>query len=240
MPAVIILSRYNHNYTLYHWSAQIRILRYLNTTSSYKLHYTKQDVVETEKQLFTLIDTKFTKTKIPKLKELVRQQYNIILPITTYSDSDWATCKLTRRSLSGRCTFVSGNLISWVSSRQKVVALSSCEAEYIAAADAAKDGTYMVNLLHSIFPNMYPDDISIQPLVNLYCDNQGAIYMALNEVNNNRTKHIDIRHHYIRQKLLENFAMSKVHTDNNIADVFTKPLDYPKFSKFVKLMGIYE
>ena len=98
---------------------------------------------------------------------------------------------------------------------------------------------YMANLLHEVFHCMYPKTMSTKPLVSLYCDNQGAIHMALNEVNNNRTKHIDIRHHYLRQKLLDNFAISKVHTNENVADIFTKPLDHSKFSKFVTLLGIH-
>ena len=86
---------------------------------------------------------------------------------------------------------------------------------------------------------MYEKKLMSSPLVNLFCDNQGAIHMALNDVNNSRTKHIDIRHHYIRNKLHDNFTMSKVHTDDNVADLFTKPLDEPKFTKFVKMLGVH-
>ena len=238
MPAVIILSRYNKSYTMYHWSALIRVLRYLHCTEDYKLYYTKQSAIEAESECSKILQNKLAKPIFQQYKSSYHTNKKQLLPIVTYSDSDWATCKITRKSLSGRCTFVSGNLIAWVSSRQNVVALSSCEAEYIAAADAAKDGTYISNLINEIFPDMYDPRISSAPLVNLLCDNQGAIHMALNEVNNSRTKHIDIRHHYIRDKLLDNFTISKVHTDDNVADIFTKPLDGPKFTKFTKMLGI--
>jgi hypothetical protein len=102
-----------------------------------------------------------SKGKISDALDKMSMQKNVT-PILTYSDSDWASCKITRRSLSGRCSFVHGNLISWVSTRQNVVAGSSCEAEYIAAASACQDGCYLANIVNEIFPDMYPKTVSCE------------------------------------------------------------------------------
>ena len=108
-----------------------------------------------------------------------------------FADSDWGTDKATRKSQTGHCLFAYGNLISWDSSRQQVVSLSSTEAEYVAMTSAIKDGLYFRNLIGEVYGRKYV-------AVGLKDDNQGAIFMALNDVNNSRIKHIDIRHHFIR------------------------------------------
>jgi hypothetical protein len=101
-----------------------------------------------------------------------------------------------------------------------------------AMTSAIKDGIYFRNLFGEI---MGPTHVA----VNLKDDNQGAIFIALNTVNNSRTKHIDIRHHFIRDVLRNGlYFLSKVHTNYNVADFFTKPLAKPKFVTFAKDLGL--
>jgi hypothetical protein len=145
-----------------------------------------------------------------------------------FSDSDWGTCKQTRRSQTGHCIYVFGNLVAWVSTRQPIVTLSSTEAEYVALTSAVKDGLYFRSLISEIVGHKNVG-------VNLKGDNQGSLFIALNSVNNSRTKHIDIRHHFIRNQLTTDYYfLTKVHTKDNIADFFTKPLALPAFSGFMK------
>lgn len=152
------------------------------------------------------------------------------IPLIQFSDSTWATCTRTRKSISGNCTFMYGNLVSWCTQKQPVIALSSCEAEYVALASTFKEGCYLCNLF-GCFVEAVSSFLG-QPNSLVYCDNNGTMHMAENQVNNSRTKHIDLRFHFIRSKLRENFALDKVHTDENVADFFTKPLAKPKFEKF--------
>jgi hypothetical protein len=235
LPSVSVLSRYTANYTMYHWKGLINILRYLDSTKEVCLEFKAMSdeemilqssttcVLESSTEVGAAKSTSAKSFKIKKAKNNMKT----FVPLVQYCDSDWASCKQTRRSTTGAAILLYGNLISWTSTRQEIVARSSVEAEYIAAGLASKDGVYVSNLLTEIFN--YDDHVPL----HLHCDNKGAIHVALNEVNNNRTKHIDIRHHYIREMVKNGRCfIHKVHTDDNMADMFTKPLAAPKFEKF--------
>src|SRR5579859_2214154 len=107
-----------------------------------------------------------------------------------YSDSDYAGCKVERKSTSSSCQFLGRSLVSWSSKKQNSVALSTTEAEYISAGSCCAQLLWMKATL-SDYGIKYKD-------VPLFCDNESAIKMTQNPVQHTRTKHIDVRHHFIR------------------------------------------
>jgi len=109
-----------------------------------------------------------------------------------FSDADWASDEFSRRSVSGFAFFLYGCLVSWSALSQRTIALSSTEAEYMALAHALKDGIWIrlfLIILGLPFPSPFP----------LLCDNQSALNIANSEAVHSRSKHIDVRHHFIKQ-----------------------------------------
>ena len=138
--------------------------------------------------------------------------------IVGYSDSDWASDKDTRRSVTAYVYTLGGAAVSWSSRLQPTVALSSSESEYMAVASATQEAIHLRRLLGSLGFNQG------NPTV-LYCDNQGAIAMADNPIMHKRTKHIDIRHHFIREVVSRGeVELRYIPTGDQIADLLTKAL----------------
>ena len=139
------------------------------------------------------------------------------IQIIGYSDSDWGSSP-DRKSYSGYCFQLSqdNSFISWKAKKQPTIALSTCEAEYIAANFAVKEGLFLRQLLSDLkYPKM--------PIL-LNIDNKGAIDLSRNPVHHERSKHIDIRYHFIRQKVEdETLELFKVASKDNYADLYTKP-----------------
>ena len=139
-----------------------------------------------------------------------------------YSDSDYAGCKVDRKSTTGTCQFLGRSLIAWSSKKQNSVVLSTAEAEYVAAGACCAILLWMRQTLSDF--GCHFDAI---PLV---CDNESAIKLANNPVQHSRTKHIDIRHHFLRDHEAKgDIALQHVSTDGQLADIFTKPLDESRF-----------
>ncbi|KAF3782510.1 Copia protein [Nymphaea thermarum] len=137
--------------------------------------------------------------------------------IYTYTDADWAGDPDDRRSVSGFYLFLDSNLICWSSKKQRAVARSSIEAEYRAMAAGTAESSWLRHLLGEL----------TLPIVqsSLLCDNQSAIKIAFNQVLHNRTKHIEIDQHFIRQKVEEGEILPMYRpTSEQIADLFTKGL----------------
>jgi hypothetical protein len=107
-----------------------------------------------------------------------------------YSDADYARCKIDRKRTLGTCQFLGRSLVSWASKKQNFVALSTAEAEYIAVGHCCAQLLWMRQTLWDYGYNLRK--------VSLLCDNESAIRMADNPVEHNRTKHIDIRYHFMR------------------------------------------
>ena len=126
--------------------------------------------------------------------EMVYTKCSEALSLTGYCDSDWASNPDDRRSTSGYCFSLAkgGPMISWKSRKQQCVALSSCEAEYVALASTVQESIYLKQMLSNVDSNFQSGPSLI------YEDNQGAIALANNPVNRQRSKHIDIRFHFIR------------------------------------------
>ena len=134
--------------------------------------------------------------------------------MTCYADSDYATCPDTRRSQSGFVVYLGRTPASFGSSRQKTSALSSTEAEYVAAAKAVSNTIWLRTLLGELgYPQTLPTPV--------YEDNAGCIRMVINQVST--VKHIDIRHHFIRElRESKEIEMFKIKGINNPADMLTK------------------
>jgi hypothetical protein len=119
-----------------------------------------------------------------------------------YSDADWGGDSETRRSTSGYVFQIQGNTISWCSKRQSSVSRSTTEAEYIALSNACQEGVWLRRLMSDIKLK------EVEP-TTIYEDNQGAIQLSRNPKFHNRTKHIDITHHFVREQVNRNVISVK-------------------------------
>jgi len=148
------------------------------------------------------------------------------------TDSDWASDPANRRSQTGFFLKLAGGAISWTSRAQKTIALSSTEAEYMALSDCSRQVVWMHTLLGELGYNLRP--------IPICGDNQGSIFIASNPVTEKRSKHIDIRFHYIREvverKLAEVFFIPG---EENPADLLTKNLGSTKFLQFRPAYGLH-
>ena len=148
-----------------------------------------------------------------------------------FCDADWGTQK-HRHSISGYSYHIGHGAVSWSSKKQQIIALSTVESEYIAQAHAAKEALW----LRTFIAELRGEDA--QPLT-INCDNQGAIALSKDNKFHARTKHIDIRYHFIREAIEDRkVSVIYVPTDDNPADIFTKPLPKAKFRRFVEILGL--
>ena len=153
------------------------------------------------------------------------------LSIRAFSDADFAGCKIDRKSTSGTCHFLGTSLVSWSSRKQSSVAQSTAEAEYVAAASACSQVLWMVSTLRD-----FGLSFSSVPLL---CDNTSAINIAKNPVQHSRTKHIEIRYHFLRDNVEKgNISLEFVESESQLADIFTKPLDRARFEKLRGELGV--
>lgn len=149
-----------------------------------------------------------------------------------YSDADWAGDMDDRHSTSGNVFSLACGAVSWLSKKQATVALSTAEAEYVALSTATQEAIWLRRLLADMGePPEGPTEI--------YEDNQGAISMAKNPVGHARTKHIDIRYHFVRERVQDGaITLKYIGTDEMVADILTKPLPKHRFEKLVTKLGM--
>ena len=149
-----------------------------------------------------------------------------------YSDADWAGEVETRKSTSGYVFLLGNCCVSWRSKKQSIVALSSTEAEYVSLCSAAQETIWLRNLLSSVgFEQTAPTVI--------HEDNQGAIALSHNPKDHPRTKHIDIKYHFVRQTIEDNrVTLLYCPTERMVADTLTKGLSKPLFEGFRLQMGV--
>lgn len=149
-----------------------------------------------------------------------------------FTDADYAGDLDSRRSTTGYVLTLNAGPVAWGSIKQKSVALSTTEAEYIAACHTAKEIVWLRNLLHEIGFEQVDS-------TTLFCDNQSAVRLVFNPEFHKRTKHIDVQHHFIREKQNDgSLHMQYLPTEEQLADLFTKPLPGPRFEKLRRQIGI--
>nr|CAN78733.1 hypothetical protein VITISV_020436 [Vitis vinifera] len=151
-----------------------------------------------------------------------------------YLDADWAGNIIDRRSTSGYCSFVWGNLVTWRSKKQSVVTRSSAEAEYKALAQGICEGIWIKRVLSEL------GQTSSSPIL-MMCDNQAAISIAKNPVHHDRTKHVEIDRHFITKKVTsEMVKLNYVPTKHQTADILTKALPRSNFEDLTCKLGLYD
>ena len=156
------------------------------------------------------------------------------LNIHAYSHSSYANDKADRRSTSGYCTYVGGNLVTWRSKKQNVVSKSSAEAEYRSMSQTAGELVWLRSFLTGF-------GILTHGLMSMYCDNQAAIYIASNDTFHERTKHIEVDCHYVRE-LVERGVISTPYMKSyeQLADIFTKGLNSGTFQYLCNKLGLFD
>ncbi|GJW73009.1 putative ribonuclease H-like domain-containing protein [Tanacetum coccineum] len=151
--------------------------------------------------------------------------------LEAYSDSDYAGANLDRKSTTGGCQFLGMRLILWQCKKQTIVATSTTKAEYVAAANYCGQVLWIqIQMLDYVFNFMN---------TKIYIDNEIRIYIVKNPLFHSKTKHIEIRHHFIRdayeKKLIQ---VLKIHTDDNVGDLLTKAFDVNKFNFLIVNIGM--
>ena len=210
------LSRFLSNPRRQHWSEAKQVLCYLKGTSDYTIQYS------TDK---SPIGNVFGFSRGIGMRPTGDS-------IEGFSDSDWAGCVDTRQSTSGFVWIMGGGAICWRSKLQSIVALSSTEAEYVGATPAVQEVVWLRDLLCGL------GIIDSSPSV-LHMDNRGAVSLTRGAGDSNRTKHIDIRYHFIRSHVeCKRIKVQYLPTNEMTADILTKNLGRAKHDYFVGKLGL--
>jgi hypothetical protein len=209
-----------------HWVAAKRVLRYLAGTINTGLTYGRNATPDAE---ITTAD----------ISAQQHPSYTPSLVVQGFVDANWGANLDTRRATTGYVFMLSGAAISWASKLQQTVALSSTEAEYMALSAATQDALFLRQLLPIFRACLYPHlKCAELPPIQLWEDNQGSIHMAQNQVTSSRSKHIDIRHHFVREQCneLHSIVISYIPTQHQLADCLTKNLGRIQFRLLSNIM----
>jgi hypothetical protein len=154
-----------------------------------------------------------------------RGRGNSLVEVCAYADADWANDKKDRKSITGWVAKLNGDPISWSSKKQRVVALSTCEAELYAEGAAVQEVLWLRDLLTEL-------GLHVQFGSLVYGDNQSTLAVSQNGVKSDRTKHVDVKYHFITQTVEQGAVKLKwIPTAEQQADIFTKALAVPVFER---------
>ena len=153
------------------------------------------------------------------------------LDLVAYSDADFAGCRVNRKSTSGTCHFLGTSLICWSSKKQCSVAQSTTQAEYVAAASSLSQILWIKYTMRDFGINY--------STIPLMCDNTSAISLSVNPVFHCKMKHVEVRHHFLRDHVEKgDVEMRFIDTENQLADILTKPLDATRFAFLRGELGV--
>ncbi|KAK8933820.1 hypothetical protein KSP39_PZI015242 [Platanthera zijinensis] len=156
------------------------------------------------------------------------------LSLSAYCNADYVGSLDDRRSTSGYCTYFGGHFITWRSKKQSIVARSSAEAEYCSMATVVSKLTWLEGLLDDL-------GVKLSASATLFCDSQTVIHIAKNPVFHERTKHIEVDCHFIREKVkLKKIELMHVPATEQVADILTKALPRPLYYQFLSKLGAYD
>ncbi|KAJ0869805.1 putative RNA-directed DNA polymerase [Helianthus annuus] len=154
--------------------------------------------------------------------------------LSGFVDSDWAKCLKTRKSVTGFGIFLGDTLVSWKSKKQSVVSRSTAEAEYRAMCSATCEIMWILNVLTEL-------KVVYNLPVKLFCDSKSAISISQNPVFHERTKHFEIDLHFLREKIAAGIIEpEKVHSDVQIADIFTKGLNASQHQTLCESLSMFD
>ncbi|XP_020088552.1 uncharacterized protein LOC109710418 [Ananas comosus] len=143
--------------------------------------------------------------------------------LVAFADADWAGCPDTHCSTSGYCVFLGPNLISWSAKKQPTIFRSSSEAEYRAVAYTLAETVWLQRLLRDL-------GVFLWHSISIYCDNLNTTYLAANPILHARTKHIELDHQFLREKVQSgDLDLVHISSDKQLADIFIKPLSPSRF-----------
>ncbi|GJR32995.1 ribonuclease H-like domain-containing protein [Tanacetum coccineum] len=152
--------------------------------------------------------------------------------LTAYTDVDWASCPVTRRSTSSYCVFLGDNLLSWSAKRQAIFSRSSAEAEYRGVANVVVEKTWLRNLLCELQAPIFTATL-------VYCDNVSVVYLSNNPIQHQRTKHIKLDIHFVRDFVAKGLVrVMHVPSRYQYADIFTKGLPSALFQDFRSSLNV--
>jgi len=155
------------------------------------------------------------------------------LQLSGWCDSDWAACSLTRKSLTRWIVFLGHSLFSWKTKKHHIVVHSSAEVEYRSMASTTCELKWIKSVLSSL-------GVTHSMPIQLYCDNQDALHITKHHVFHERTKHIDVDCHFIRDEIVhQNLQPSYVSTRTQLRDTFTKTLGRTQFHDLLGKLGIW-
>ncbi len=159
----------------------------------------------------------------------IRTKGEVSLGLQGYCDADYAGDSRDRHSVTGHLYLLYGGLVSWSTQKQRCTALSTTESEYIALAECSKQGQWLRGLLRELQrPQYLPEGLAVP----IYSDNQACIALAKDPIAHGRTKHIDVRYHYIRELVsFRKAAVEYCPTESMLADILTKPLPATAFKR---------